>query len=121
MNVSVQTDSTEVEDWGCRAHDIEGDPSVAITVPEWPTVEQIVDQGKGHHQAGDEEIGDCQRNHEQVADFAQITVGVNGEADEDVAEHGQEDDAGQDDTWKMRQDEGRGVRWGELEGYTCKA
>lgn len=48
MDVSVQGDGAEVEDRGCRAHDIKGDPSVAELRTEWPVAEEVIDNSKGH-------------------------------------------------------------------------
>ena len=60
MNVSIQANGTEIEYGGCGAHDIEGYPDVAVPVAERPSLQQVIHQGKGHHQTRHEKVSDGQ-------------------------------------------------------------
>lgn len=92
VDVAVQADGAEVEDGGRRTHDVEGDPRVTELCTEHPVAQKVVDYGKGHDERRDEEVGDGEGGEEEVADAAQSPVRVDGDAHQDVAEYGDENE-----------------------------
>ena len=72
----VHRDGAEVEDGCGAAHDVECDPNVAKLVAENPVSLQVVGYGEDHHQTGDKEVADGQRDDEQVAHFPQRPVSI---------------------------------------------
>ena len=120
----VHRDGAEVEDGCGAAHDVERDPNVAKLVAENPVSLQVVGYGEDHHQTGDKEVADGQRDDEQVAHFPQrpvsidirlqkkinfrqpicpshLPICVDGDADQQVTGDGQEDDHSQEKAFEI--------------------
>ena len=49
-----------------------------LPAAERPTIQQIVNEGKGHHDRCYEEVSDRQRHDEEVADLPEVAVRVDG-------------------------------------------
>lgn len=62
--VTIERDRAKIQNRGSAAHNVEGDPSVAESRPEYPIAEEIVHPGKSHNQTTDEKIGDSEGGQE---------------------------------------------------------
>lgn len=62
--VTIERDRAKIQNRGSAAHNVEGDPSVAESRPEYPIAEEIVHPGKCHNQATDEQVGDSEGGQE---------------------------------------------------------
>lgn len=90
--VPVHADHAQIQYRGGAGQHIERHPQVAYEITQTPATQNGVEESHRHDQNGDTQVGHSQRDEEIVAGSAQLLDQENGQADEDVANDGDDDD-----------------------------
>ena len=85
--VAVGGDGAQVEDGRRAREDVERQPHVAEDLAEHPVATHVVHDVERHHQDGDHEVSDGQRDDEVVGHTAQWLVREHRHDDESVADY----------------------------------
>jgi len=66
------------------AHDVKGNPRVTELGSKDPVAEEVIDDCKGHDEAGHEHVRNGEGDNEEIPDPAEGAFRVDGDADEGI-------------------------------------
>jgi len=90
--VAIDADRAQIQYGGRAQEDVERRPRVADGLPEDPTSHHLVHRGEGHDEAGDEQVGDGERDDQKVRGSAKTANDGNRRTHEHVADNCSADD-----------------------------